>query len=373
MKSVILTFAVTAGLFAGYGTNQAQEAADTEAATKPQTEAAAEPGENQTEESDTWIFTDSVGREVEVPKDIQRILPSGSLAQTFMWPLAADRLISVNVAYTDEQLKYIGEEYRDLPVTGNLYQTGSELNIEEVASLDGQIIIDFGEPKDTIVEDLDNLQELLGIPCVFIEGSFQNTASAYRTLGELLNMPEEAEEIALYIENIMDTTADVFSRVDKKTLAFCNSGDGLGCIARGTYFDEIWSYMGENVAEVNDAQMYWFSTVNAEQMQIWDPEFLFFYSEDAYDIAMTDPVWSTLTAVENNHCYTIPTQPIDFCFSPSVNRYMGIMWLAELMYPDEFDWDIEEEVYRYYKMFYHCELTDELYDELMNSAHNLPY
>jgi len=134
----------------------------------------------QEELSDTWIFTDSAGREVEVPRDIQRILPSGSLAQTFMWPLAADRIISTNREYTPEQLVYIGEQYANLPVTGNLYQTGSELNIEEVASLNGQIIIDFGEPKDSIVEDLDNLQNLLGIPCVFIEGSFTNTADAYR-------------------------------------------------------------------------------------------------------------------------------------------------------------------------------------------------
>jgi iron complex transport system substrate-binding protein len=323
--------------------------------------------------SDVYLFTDSAGRQVEVPRDLQRILPSGSLAQTFMWPLAADRIVSTNEAYTDEQLKYMGEKYRSLPVTGNLYQTGSELNLEEVASLNAQIIIDFGEPKDTIVQDLDNLQDILGIPCIFIEGSFTNTASAYRTLGKLLNLEEEAEQTARYIEGIMNKTAEVFSRVDKRSLVFLNSSDGLGCIAKGTFFDEIWSYMGENACVVNDGQMYWFSSVNLEQLQIWDPEFIFFYSQDAYDNAMTDQAWSGLQAVQNKRCFTIPSQPIDFCFSPSVNRYMGIMWLAELMYPDAFDWDIKEEVFRYYKMFYHCDMTDELYDELMNSSHNLPY
>lgn len=338
---------------------------------------AATPGASAAEaptkaESDTWTFTDSAGRAVDVPKDIQRILPSGSLAQTFMWPLAADRIISTNREYTPEQLVYIGEQYANLPVTGNLYQTGSELNIEEVASLDAQIIIDFGESKDSIAEDLDNLQNLLGIPCIFIEGSFTNTADAYRTLGQLLNMPEEAEEVAQYIENIMNTTADVFSRVDKKTLAFVNGADGLGCIARGTYFDEIWSYMGDNVAVVDEGQMYWFSTVGLEQLQTWDPEFLFFYSEDAYETAISDPAWSGLRAVQNKNCYTVPQQPIDFCFSPSVNRYMGIMWLAELMYPDEFDWNIKDEVFNYYRIFYHCDMTDELYDALMSPGHTLP-
>lgn len=323
-------------------------------------------------EGDTWIFTDSAGREVEVPRDIRRILPSGSLAQTFMWPLAADRIISTNREYTPEQLVYIGEQYADLPVTGNLYQTGSQLNIEEVASLDAQIIVDFGEPKANITEDLDGLQELLGIPCIFIEGSFTNTADAYRTLGKLLNMPDEAEEVAQYIEGIMNKTAEVFANTDKKTLAFVNGADGLGVIAKGTYFDEIWTYMGENVATVDDSQMYWFSTVGLEQLQNWDPEFLFFYSEDAYNTAMTDPAWSELQAVKNGNCYTIPQQPIDFCFSPSVNRYLGIMWLGELMYPDQFDWNIKDEVFNYYRMFYHCEMTDELYDQLMSPGHTLP-
>lgn len=370
--TLLLAALMLLSLAACGGTAQPAVAQDEPAQAAPATEAAA-PAETAAEpESDTWIFTDSAGREVEVPKEITRILPSGSLAQTFMWPLAADRIISTNKEYTPEQLVYIGEQYADLPVTGNLYQTGSQLNIEEVAALDGQIIVDFGEPKANITEDLDGLQELLGIPCVFIEGSFTNTPDAYRMLGKLLNMPDEAEEIAQYIEGIMNKTAEVFATTEKKTLAFVNGADGLGVIARGTYFDEIWTYMGTNVAEVDDGQMYWFSTVGLEQLQIWDPEFMFFYSEDAYNNAMTDPAWSGLQAVKNGNCYTIPQQPIDFCFSPSVNRYLGIMWLGELMYPDQFDWNIKDEVFNYYRMFYHCEMTDELYDQLMSPGHALP-
>lgn len=360
--ALVLSFVMLAALLAGCGTAATAPAASAAPTAATETEAGGE----------TRLFTDSAGREVEVPADIRRIIPSGSLAQTFMWPLAADRLVSTNQAYTAEQLKYIGDRYGALPETGNLYKNGSQLNMEEVAALDAQIIVDFGEPKDSIVEDLDKLQEIMGIPCIFIEGSFTNTADAYRTLGRLLNMEAEAEQIAQYIESIMDKTAAVFSKTDKKTLVFCNSSDGLGCIARGTYFDEIWSYMGVNAAEVPDSQMYGFSTVNMEQLQLWDPEFIFFYSEDAYNSAVADPMWSGLSAVKNGKCYTIPSEPIDFCFSPSVNRYLGIMWLAELMYPDEFDWSIKDEIYRYYEMFYHCALTDELYGELMNTGHSLP-
>ena len=45
-------------------------------------------------EEETRTFVDSAGREVEIPVNIERIIPSGQLAQSFMWPLAADRLVS---------------------------------------------------------------------------------------------------------------------------------------------------------------------------------------------------------------------------------------------------------------------------------------
>lgn len=381
VTALLLCLTVSVNLLTGCQSNSTEtgdagSSAETETAETAEGTALTEESdaaeETNTAENGTYLFTDSAGRQVEVPYSITQIIPSGSLAQTFMWPLASDLLVSLNEAFTEEQLVYIGEAYADLPVTGNLYQNGSELNIEEVASLDAQIIIDFGEAKDSIVEDLDSLQELLGIPCIFIEGSFENTADAYRTLGSLLHMEEEAEEIAQYIESIMNTTAAVFENVEKKTLAFCYTADGVSCIARDTYFDEIWSYMGENVAVVDEAQAYWFSSVSLEQLQIWDPEYLFFYTAEGYETAISDPAWAELQAVKNGNCYTIPQQPVDFCFSPSVNRYIGIIWLAEILYPDEFDWDVEEEIRRYYKLFYDCDLTDELYDALMSGGRTLP-
>ncbi len=326
----------------------------------------ASPDENGTDSGgETWTFTDSAGRQVEIPVNIERVLASGSLAQPFIWPLAADELVSLWDPFTDESLEYVGEQYADMPITGSLYRKGSELNVEEVAALNAQIIIDYGEPKDSIKEDLDNLQELLGIPCVFIDGSMENTPEAYRTLGKLLGREEKAEEIAEYAEGVLARMDTLMSKVEKKTLVCASGTDGLECIAAGSFFDVIWEYMGENVAVADNAQSYWFSTVSMEQLQKWDPEYIFFYTDDGYDISKTDKTWSELTAVKNGDCYLIPASPVDFCVLPSVNRLIGIEWLASVMYPDDIDFDIKDEVIEYYKLFYNCELTDEMYSELM--------
>lgn len=315
--------------------------------------------------AETRIFIDSAGREVEVPTNITAVIPSGRMAQMFVWPLAADKLVSVAVPLSDDQLVYLGSQYKDLPETGDLYKTGSELNIEEVASLNAQIIIDFGEPKDTIAEDLDALQELLGIPCIFIEGSLENSAEAYRMLGDLLNMNEEAEEIAAYIDEIIGTTQQVFTAVEKKDAVVINGSDGLGCVASGTYFDEIWAYMLNNVAVVEDGQMYASTAIDFEQLANWNPEYIFFYPPADASTIIAGNEWQQLAAVKENKCYTAPGTPYNFISPPTINRYLGIVWIAETVYPDDFDWDMKAMVMQYYDLFYHYELSDAEYNTMM--------
>lgn len=358
-SALALAFLLFLCAFSGCG-NKSGSASDTSPAAN---EASTQP----VAQGDTWTFTDSACRQVEIPKNIERVLASGSLAQPFIWPLAADKLVSLWTSFTDEDLKFVGEQYANLPITGSLYRKGSELNVEEVASLNAQIVIDYGEPKESIKEDLDNLQELLGIPCIFIDGSLENAPEAYKTLGKILGREEKAKELAEYSDDVLSKTDALLAKIEKKTLVCASGSDGLECIAAGSFFDAVWEYMGENVAAADNAQAYWFSTVSMEQLQTWNPEYIFFYTDDGCQIARSDKTWSTLKAVENGNCHMIPSSPVDFCVLPSINRLIGMEWLASIMYPEEADLNIKDEVYKYYKLFYNCDLTDEMYGDLMGA------
>ncbi len=46
--------------------------------------------------SETYLFTASVGRTVEFPKRIDRIAPSGGLAQMALFAIAPDKLVGVS-------------------------------------------------------------------------------------------------------------------------------------------------------------------------------------------------------------------------------------------------------------------------------------
>jgi iron complex transport system substrate-binding protein len=47
-----------------------------------------------------------------------------------------------------------------------------------------------------------------------------------------------------------------------------------------------------------------------------------------------------------------------------------MLWLGQLLYPEYTAYDLQEEVTAYYKLFYSCELTDEMYQQLI--ANSLP-
>ena len=45
-----------------------------------------------------------------------------------------------------------------------------------------------------------------------------------------------------------------------------------------------------------------------------------------------------------------------------------MLWLGELLYPDYTEYDLQEEITEYYKLFYGCELTDGMYQNLIADA-----
>ncbi len=326
------------------------------------------PGKETAEKATTRSFTDSVGRTVELPERIERVIPSGNMAMMFVYPLAADKLAALADPLSDEALRYLGEELAALPTVGNLYKTGTQMNVEELANIRADVFIDFGEAKETVGEDLDALQSLLGIPCVFISGTLENAAASYRLLGELLGQPEEAERCAAYIETIVTAARNTFERVEKKDAVILNGTDGLGCVAAGSFQDEIWAFMLRNAAVVADAQMYKSTAIDLEQLANWDPEYLFFYNSPDPATIVDGGAWRALTAVKNGRVFAVPSGPWGYSYPPSVNRYLAVLWLSELLYPGEFDWDARALTKEFYELFYHYELSDAEYETLFSAV-----
>ena len=75
-----------------------------------------------------------------------------------------------------------------------MYGIKATLNLEELLASGAELIIDLGDYKKGIAEDLDALESQIGIPVIFIEANLDNMASAFRTQGKILSMEERGEE-----------------------------------------------------------------------------------------------------------------------------------------------------------------------------------
>ena len=318
----------------------------------------------------TWEFTDDCGRKVEVPKDLDQVIASGSLAQIFIYALAPDSLMASASKRSEDEEEYIPKKYLKLPEVGSFFGKG-DLNYEEIAKMSPQLIIDVGEAKPSIKSDLKNIEEKTGIPAVHIDADFKTVDKAFTRLGELMGMEKQAEKLAAYSKDAYDQADKALKKAGKKKkVMYCTQEDGLNVLAKDSYHSQIVDMMADNVAVLkNPSSKGTGNEVNIEQMMKWDPEIILFAPGSYYDYAEDDPSWKTLSAIKADKYYEVPHGPYEWMGNPpSSNRVLGLLWITKLLYPKEADFDMKEKTKEYYDLFYHYDLSDKKYEQLLKDS-----
>lgn len=324
--------------------------------------------------SETFQFTDSVGRSVELPANIEKIVPSAGLAQMVLYTIAPEKLAGLATALSDEQKEFVNEEYWSLPVFGQFH--GDNFNLEAIVSIDPDVIIDIGEAKSDIKESIDEIQEKTGIPTIFIEATLDSTPEMYKTLGKLLKEEERAAKLAAFTEEILDlaeTNKGLITDKNRVSLYYGSGDKGLNTNAAGSFHLEILDYLGiENAAVLDEiASKGGGNEISMEQLMIWNPDIILLNDKNVFENVASgkEPSWQELTAVQNGQVYLVPNAPYNWIgFPPSVNRIIGMNWLGNLVYPELYAYDLKEKVKEYYSLFYHYELTDEEAKQLLDQA-----
>lgn len=318
-----------------------------------------------------FVFTDDVGRQVELPGEITRIVPSSALGQMILFAIAPDMLVGLASSFYDSARGIIDDKYFDLPEFGSLYAS-ADLNVEELALTAPQLIIDIGEAKSSITEDMDALQTQTGIPSVFLSATLETMPETFRKLGALLNRPEKAEELAQFCEKVYDRTLSIMNEVgENRVNALYVLGDeGLNVIAAGSYHSELLDLLTNNLAVVdNPVGKGSGNEVTMEQIALWNPDFVIFGPRSIYGEVAEMPAWQDITAIQNGDYVLTPDTPHNWMsMPPSVQRYLGLIWLTYELYPDYCDYDVQADIMEYYRLFYSCTLTEEQYATITAGA-----
>ena len=347
--------------------------ADTTAASQETDKADSAAGDKAAQAEGTRIITDSAGREVEIPSEITKIAPSGPLAQIVLYTVSPDKLAGLAADFSNEAKQYIDEKYWGLPKFGQFYGKNASLNMEALIAEAPDVIIDIGEAKKTVKEDMDALQEQLNIPVIFVEATLPTMADAYEMLGDITGEKEQAGKLADYCRAEIgkaDQNAAAIADADRKSVYFGLGDDGLHTNAKGSIHADVIDRIGAvNAADVEAVSSGGGSEVSFEQVLLWNPDLIIVDSQKLYDTLTADPMWQELDAVKNGKIFKIPTAPYSFMSSPpSVNRMIGIEWLGSLVYPEIYTSDIREEVKNFYQLFYHIDVTDEKLEVILKGA-----
>ena len=320
---------------------------------------------------ETILFTDDLGRAVEIPAEITRIVATGPVAQVILYAIAPDMLAGLAYQFNATAEGVVPQEYLDLPYFGQLYNSAN-LNVEELAMVDPQLIIDVGQPMSGVAEDLDTLSAQTNIPAVFISSSLEDMPATFRTLGKLLGREEKAEALARFCERVYSRTVSIMEQVGENRVdsLYILGEQGLNVLPRGSYHAELVDMLTHNLAVVDTPSSKGSGNeVTMEQIALWDPEVILFAPDAIYDTAAEMDTWKELTAIRSGSYIRIPEAPHNWVGTPAaVQRCLGMIWLTAQLYPDYCDYDAKAEIMEYYELFYNCKLTEEQYNDLVKDA-----
>lgn len=312
--------------------------------------------------ADARSITDSAGRTVEIPERIEKVFAAGPPASILVYVMRPELLAGWPRALRPEEADYIAPAYRALPETGRLTGRGGEANLERVLEIAPDIIVDVGSVRDTYIDLADRVQEQTGIPYILIDGRLEATAAALRLVGDILGVPERGEILARDVET-------TFARLDALIAAtgedlrprtyLARGPDGLETGLKGSINTEIIERAGgRNVADSGDGRR-GLVQASIEQVIVANPEAIVTWDRNFFASVQKDPLWADIDAVKNGRVYLSPTAPFGWIDRPpSLNRMMGLKWMAGLFYPQTWKADLREETRAFYKLYYHVELDE---------------
>ena len=314
------------------------------------------------------LFTDSTGRQVGVPANIRRIVPSGTTAQMYLLAIAPDLLCSLSGRYTAELAEFIPEIVQKLPVTGQLYGD-QNMNPETLAYLAPDLILDVGEPKQTAADDMEKLSRATAIPAVHIAATLHSTPDAFRLLGTLLGREAKGEELARFCEQALADSAFAVQQFgNKPSVLYCLGPMGTNILAAGSFQAEALDLMTHNIAVVhNPSASGTGNETDMEQIFLWNPDIIIFAPDSIYETAGSNQLWLRLEAIQNGRYFRTPAGPYNWLASPpSINRYLGLLWLRTLLYDPEYD--LYARTTEYYRLFYGYELSEDHFNRLTSGS-----
>ncbi len=329
---------------------------------------------------ETFTITDTAGRTVELPVNLQRIVTSPVVMPNLIFAVdgTGDKLVGMHPmsksAWKNSVLKIMAPGMAK--ATTDFIQGGFKMNVEEVLKLKPDVVFQVSFEKGNIAQ-----LEKLGIPVIVTHEGLKNLdhyLEKHITLvGKVLRKEERAAELIADFKAADQMIAKRLKDIPKekwpKGLILFNV-EKLMATGSGSFADYWLNHSGaENVARTIKTSPRG-STVNMEQILAWNPEVIYITNfcptkpEDLYNNTIPGQDWREISAVKNRRVYKIPLGEYRW-YPPSGDSSLMLKWMAQKNHPEQFEnYDIREEIRSHFSKIYNFTLSEAQIDRILNPA-----
>ncbi|WP_169312605.1 ABC transporter substrate-binding protein [Leadbettera azotonutricia] len=331
-----------------------------------------------------FTIIDMGGREALIERPVQRVYAINLIGDTFIRAIDISKAAGWANPYTRDEKRYMGK-YAQLPMLGGWMGSSPTANLEELVKADIDVIfvtaaaLKIGPAEHSMA---DTIQSQTGITTVLISNNLYDTGNALRLMGKVMELEERGELLAAYCDTElakMETALAKISEKERKRIYYAEGIQGLHTDPSGSSHAQIFDFMRAiNVADVEEFTgngMHGQGAVSLEQVIAWDPEIILRNTtmtqanpSAAVQAILQNPDWAGIKAVKERKVYLTPLLPTNWVDRPpSINRILGMKWLANLFYPDHFSFDMRSEAKEYFRLFYNLELNNEELDHILGN------
>ena len=310
-------------------------------------------------------FTDDARRKVTLPAHPARVFAAGAPAEVLLYTLVPDMLVGRNHMPAAAALEFMPPQLRSPKPIKKLPDRDDPRYDDELLALKPDVYVDYGTVDEDYVAALEAISGRTKVPALILDGALTNIPTVYRRLGTALGVPERGERAAAEAQRILDKyrgTAPV------RVYLSC-SRDGLVPCVQGHAFGEAAELLGAvNTAGTTATAPK--RPLTVQEVRLSKPDVVIVASQLAVDITRQDPAWQEVGAVASGRIYSPPDLPFSWGpRPPSVNRLLGVIWMAYVLRAKAFDDAFFADVSSAFETFYHFTPSREQLERLVAGAH----
>ncbi len=268
-------------------------------------------------------LTDSVGTEVTIAKEPQRIislLPSTTESLCALGSDICSRLVGRD-AFSNYPV-----EVTSVAEVGSIFDPNQE---KIVAATPDLVFSDKGQTAQTYNDRLRDL----GINVIASKAeTYSEVFDDIKRLGKIMNRQEEAQSIVTNMQQEITSVRELVKDEAKpKVLFYSYEFNGYG-------FASATSFIGNLIEQVNGDNLITdesaFVTLSAEQVALLNPDIIITGNSSTADDLAALPGWSDLTAVKNRNVFTLNQAQQDVVSRPTPRMVDSIKIFGSILHPD---------------------------------------